>query len=86
MRSTSTEAHWRDSARAVRFFIWDAKAAFPLVFFLIYMSWWTLGIALFTMMFFTVLNRYGFNMMVFGRWLRSTFAGPRKQSQPWWME
>ena len=80
------EAHWRDSARSAKFFIWDVKAAFPLLILLIYANWWTLGIAVFAMMFFSVLNRFGFSISVFGRWLRSSLAGSRKQSRPGWME
>ena len=79
-------AHWRDSARSVRFFIWDGKAAFPMVIFLMHVRLWTLGVALLTMLFFTVLNRYGFSPMVFFRYIRSFFAGPRKVAVPWWCE
>lgn len=84
MRSLAN-AHWRDSARRVRFFIWDGQAVFPLVLFLVHIKLWTLIVALSTMMFFTVLNRYGFRPIVFLRWLRSFVAGGRKMSQPWWM-
>lgn len=81
----SAEAHWRDSARSIRFFIWDGKAVFPMVLFLMHIAIWTFVLALGTMMFFTILNRYGFSPIVFGRWLRSFVAGPRKITQPWWM-
>ena len=83
---TNIEAHWRDSARSIRFFIWDGKAAFPMVFFLVYMHIWTLIVAVASMMFFTLLNRYGFSPIVFFRWLRSTLAGRRKMAIPWWLE
>lgn len=78
------DAHWRDSARSIRFFIWDGKAVFPMVVFLMYMRIWTLIVALVTMMFFTILNRYGFSPIVFLRWLRNFVAGSRKISRPWW--
>ncbi len=78
------DAHWRDSARSIRFFIWDGKAAFPFVFTLMYMRIWTLVLAFLTMMFFTILNRYGFSISVFGRWLRNFVAGKRKTAIPWW--
>ena len=81
----NTQAHWRDSARNVRFFILDGKAVFPLVFVLMYPRLWTLILALVATVFFTILSRYGFSISVFGRWLRSLFSGRRKMAIPWWM-
>lgn len=81
-----TEAHWRDSARSIKFFIWDGKAAFPMLIFLLHIRIWTFVLALATMMFFTILNRYGFTPIVFFRWLRSSIAGRRKLAIPWWMQ
>ena len=78
------QAHWRDSARPIRFFIWDGKAAFPMVLPFMYMRIWTWAVALVAMMFFTILNRYGFSPMVFFRWMRTKAAGRRKLSVPWW--
>lgn len=86
MKIPSPNAHWRDSARSIRFFIWDGKAVFPLVLVLMYPRWWTLIVALITTMFFSLLIRYGFKVEVFLRWLRSLAAGPRKYSSPWWLE
>ncbi len=85
MAQINTNAHWRDSARQVKFFVWDAKAAFPFLLFLVHMRWWTFGLAFFAMAFFTILNRFGFSIDVFGRWIRTTLAGRRKMSIPWWM-
>ena len=85
MRNTA-QAHWRDSARSVKFFIWDGKAVFPMVFFLIYMHVWTFILALTVVCAFSLLNRYGFSPRVFGRWLRTAIAGRRKLSIPWWMQ
>lgn len=84
--SNLSQAHWRDSARSVRFFIWDGKTAFPLLIFVLHISWITLAIALAAMLFFTVLNRFGFSPEVFFRWFRATLAGSRKLSIPWWEE
>lgn len=86
MKINNSEAHWRDSARPIKFFIWDGKAAFPMLLFLCHMKVWTLCVAIGAMMFFTILNRYGFTPLVFFRWLRTTIAGPRKLAIPWWME
>lgn len=82
----SAEAHWRDSARSVRFFIWDGQAAFPMLIFLMHIRIWTFVVAVVTMMFFTILNRYGFSPIVFLRWLRNVIAGQRKMAIAWWME
>lgn len=80
----NAEAHWRDSARSIRFFIWDGKAAFPMLLFLLHMRIWTLVLAVAAMMFFTLLNRYGFTPVVFFRYLRNLASGRRKISRPWW--
>lgn len=84
--AVSSNAHWRDSARSVKFFIWDGKTAFPLILFLIYMSWITLAIAVGAITFFTILNYFGYRADVFFRMFRSTIAGPRKIAIPWWDE
>jgi intracellular multiplication protein IcmT len=84
-KAPSPNAHWRDSARSIRFFIWDGDAAFPMVLFLMHIRLWTFILAVSVMMFFTFLNRYGFSLIVFLRWLRSFIAGSRKIAIPWWM-
>jgi intracellular multiplication protein IcmT len=77
-------AHWRDSARSVKFFIWDGKTAFPLVILLMHVSWWTLGVALIGVTFFTVLNYFGYRSDVFRRMVRNVIAGPRKAARTNW--
>ncbi len=84
MAKFSPTAHWRDSARPTRFFLIDYRAAFPLLLFLLHIKVWTFLTAVAVMLFLTVLERYGFTVSVFFRWLRSTLAGPRKNSSPWW--
>lgn len=80
----TSDAHWRDSARPARFFFIDAKAAFPVIFFLIHIQLWTFIVAMLAMIFFTVLNRFGYGVEVFLRILRSFFSGSRKLAIPWW--
>lgn len=77
-------AHWRDSARNVRFWIVDYRACFPLLLFIFHISWTTLIIVVVSISFFAALERYGFTVSVFGRWLRSFMAGPRKVAKPKW--
>ena len=80
----SSTAHWRDSARSARFFVVDARAAFPLFLFLMHIRLWTGILVIVSAVFFGVLERYGFTVPVFLRWLRNLLAGPIKSSQPWW--
>ena len=77
-------AHWRDSARTARFFFIDAKAAFPILLFLVHIRLWTFIIAVVIMLFFTTLNRFGYTVDVFIRIFRSFLSGPRKIAIPWW--
>ena len=77
-------ASWRDSARNVRLWIVDYRACFPLLIFIFHISWATFIFAIVAVVFFSALERYGFTVSVFLRWLRSFLAGPRKMSQPWW--
>lgn len=76
--------HWRDAARNPRFYFMDALAAFPILLFLMHMSFKTLGISAFFITFFIGLERFKFTIPVFFRWLRATIAGPVRTSRPWW--
>ena len=77
-------SHWRDSARSARFFMVDARAAFPIFIFLLHIRIWTGVLVVVSAIFFGILEHYGFTVPVFLRWLRSFLAGPVKSSQPWW--
>ncbi len=79
-------AFWRDSARPPRFFMVDALAAMPLLLFLLHIRLWTLYLALGTMVFFAILERFNFTVPVFLRWTRSTLAGPIRVARPIWRE
>lgn len=78
------DTHWRDSARHPKFFLVDARAAFPIFLFLMHIRYWTAGLALISLLFFGILGRFGFTVPIFLRWLRSFIAGPRKMAIPWW--
>ena len=86
MARIATEAHWRDSARNPRFFLVDARAAFPLLLFVLHVRLWSFLLALGTMAFFGLLERYGFSLTVFLRWMRNVLAGSRKVAIPWWKQ
>lgn len=77
-------ANWRDSARMPRFFMFDARAALPLLFFLLHIRIWTLILAIIATIFFAAIERYGFTVAVFLRWLRCKIIGDRKIASPWW--
>ena len=76
-------AHWRNSARQPRLFIMDAYAAFPFLLFLLHIRWWTFGLALLSALFFAILERVGFTIPVFRRWLRVFLAGSMRSARPW---
>lgn len=78
--------HWRDSARAARFFWIDAKAAFPLLLFLLHIRIWTFLVAVSVTLFFSLIERYGFTLAIFLRWWRNMMVGGRKIACPWWRE
>lgn len=86
MADFSPDAHWRDSARAVRFFVIDYRVAFPMMLFFLHIKVWTFALAFSCTVFLTILEHYGFTVVIFGRWLRSKLAGPRKLASPWWKE
>lgn len=78
------EGYWRDSARIPRFFTIDARAAFPLLFFLLHIRLWSFIVAVCATIFFAALERYGFTVSVFFRWFRGILVGKRKIAVPWW--
>jgi intracellular multiplication protein IcmT len=86
MANFSQDAHWRDSARNAKFFIVDAKAVFPVFLFILNISWWTFSILIVSILFFSIIEKFGFTLPVFWRWIKSFIAGPVKNSSPWWLE
>jgi intracellular multiplication protein IcmT len=86
MAQLNVRAHWRDSARSARFFVIDARSALPCLLLLVHIRWWTFWTFLGVTIFFAILERFGFTMIVFARLARSLLAGPRKLCRPWWRE
>lgn len=80
----SDSSHWRDSARSARFFMVDARAAFPLFIFLMHIKVWTGLLVIISAVFFAIIEHYGFTVPVFMRWLRTFLAGNIKSATPWW--
>ncbi len=86
MARHTPQAHWRDSARSARFWVFDCRAALPFLLFLLHIRLWSFILAVTATLFFGALERYGFRVDVFMRWLRSTLAGRRKMARPWWRQ
>lgn len=79
-------AYWRDSARSPRFFFVDALAAFPLLLLLLHIRWWTFWLAVISVLFFAILERFNFTVPVFLRWARTLISGNVRVSKPAWRE
>ncbi len=84
MAGFSETSHWRDSARSARFFMVDARAAFPIFIFLMHIRIWTGVLVIVSALFFGIIEHYGFTVPVFLRWLRSLMAGKNRSPHPWW--
>lgn len=86
MAGFAPTASWRDSARTARFFMVDARAAFPIFIFLMHIRVWTGVLVITSAIFFGILEHYGFTVPVFLRLARCFVAGPVKLSKPWWIQ
>ncbi|HET9843239.1 MAG TPA: IcmT/TraK family protein [Gammaproteobacteria bacterium] len=84
MRNPAT-AHWRDSARRPKLFFMDAYSAFPLLLFLLHIRWWTFFLCIAAIAFFVILEKFGFTVPVFQRWIRAFLAGNTRIARPWWV-
>lgn len=82
MRHPDT-AHWRDSARTPMFFMVDAYSAIPLFLFLLHIRLWTFLLACGVCAFFMLLNKFGFKMPIFFRWMRAFVAGNIRSARSW---
>lgn len=58
-------SHWRDSARSARFFMVDARAAFPIFFFLMHIRVWTGILVLASAFFFGIIEHYAIDCLFF---------------------
>jgi len=86
MKGPPPGASWRDSARSAKLWIFDASACFPLLILAFHITMKTFIFAVVAMLFFAGLNKYGFSIPIFLRWIRSTIAGPRNVAVPWWFK
>ena len=79
------DASWRDTARQPRLWIFNARALPPLLVAMFHITYATVGFAILVMILLQTMEYYGFTLPVFLRYLRSTAAGKRRSSTPWWM-
>ncbi len=77
--------NWQDTGRETKLWIMNSTTSFPVLLFLVNISWLTFFVVLGTMAVFFVLDYYGFKPKVFLRYARSAFAGGRKSARPWYM-
>lgn len=85
MSDPKPTAHWRDSARDSKLWLFNSTTLFPLLLMLFHIKTWTFVSAFTAIGFFTVLSYYGFTVPVFFRWCRAKIAGRRRTARPWWM-
>ena len=85
IRKFTANAHWRDTGREAKLWIFDSTTVFPLVLFFFHISWGTFFLSALVVVFFAILRHRGFTAVVFLRWLRAKAAGKRKLATPWWM-
>jgi|AntRauTorckE5430_2_1112549.scaffolds.fasta_scaffold00008_18 intracellular multiplication protein IcmT len=77
--------NWQNTGREPKLWVMNSTTSFPLLLFMLNISWNTFFLVLGTIFVFFVLEYYGFNLKVFGRFLRSFLAGSRKVARPWWV-
>lgn len=85
MQTGQPLGNWQDSGRETKLWIMNSTTSFPVLLFLVNISWTTFFIVISTMAVFFVLDYYGFKPKVFFRYARSFLAGGLKSARPWYM-
>jgi len=75
---------WRNTALPVRIAMLDARACIPVLLVVTYWSWTTLYIALFGVLFFTMISWFGLTVPAVLRVLRRWLNGPTRPAVPAW--
>lgn len=57
------DTHWRNSMKPVRFFFMDARAAWPVLFMLLHLRWYTMVMTVITSMIFYLLEQRGLSFV-----------------------
>ena len=74
---------WRDAGRPVRFLTFDGRSAFSILIFMVHISMATLVAALLIMVFFWVIERFGYTVPNARRRFRVLLMGERKRAVAW---
>ena len=69
------EVYWRDSQRSARFFMFDAKASFPIILFIFHARLFTFLFAVIVMLVFWFLERKGLDFTTAMRSFRRFLIG-----------
>lgn len=77
---------WRDSGKTVRFFMFDGRSAFAILLSLVHISKVTLIASASIIVFFAVIEQFGYSLPNARRAAGVLFAGPRRRAMPWWRE
>lgn len=75
---------WRDTGRKIRFFIFDGRLTIFLFIFAFHISYFTLGMAVFAMIFFYLLEYKGYSLSNASRKLGVMVVGKSRPAVHWW--
>lgn len=76
---------WRNAAKMPRVLGIDIRGVFPVAFFMLHPRTWTFVLAVVSIVALATLERFGFTVPVFLRWLRHRLRGPVCYARPWWI-
>jgi intracellular multiplication protein IcmT len=76
---------WRNAAKSPRLLGVDIRATFPIALFMLHPRYWTAGVAVVLILALVILERFGFTVPVFLRWVRHKLRGPICHARPWWI-
>lgn len=75
---------WRNTAQPVRVAMFDARALFPLLCFVVYWSWFTFYVALIGVAFFSLISFLGLTLPSMLRMMRRLAVGSTRPAVPVW--
>ena len=75
---------WRSTALPVKVAVVDGRACIPVLVFVLHWSWDTLYIALFGVVFFTIISWFGLTVPAVFRLIRRALVGSVRPAVPVW--
>jgi intracellular multiplication protein IcmT len=75
---------WRYTALPVKVAVLDARACIPVLIFVLHWSWTTAYIAIFGIVFFTVISWFGLTVPAVARVIRRALVGSVRPAVPAW--